>query len=172
MTTNKPEQNVAGPEYQPTAQEMSVIGKHFSGKTAPTAPRMKVLEGGKCYLPDHPDKAFGYALIMEAAGTTDFDFIQGLVEQLANASSQRDQLNEGDLNFMLAVVKEVKPRDQIEAMLAAQMAAVHMATMKFARRLANVETIQEQDSAERAFNKLVRTFCVYSYQLINKKGAI
>jgi len=43
-------------------------------------------------------------------------------------------------------------------MLAAQMAAVHMATMALARRLANVENIAQQDSAERAFNKLARTF--------------
>jgi hypothetical protein len=43
-------------------------------------------------------------------------------------------------------------------MLAAQMAAVHMASMTFARRLAQVEDIPRQDSAERAFNKLTRTF--------------
>jgi hypothetical protein len=59
---------------------------------------------------------------------------------------------------MLSVVKGAKPKDQIEAMLAAQMAAVHTATMTFARRLANVENIAQQDSAERAFNKLARTF--------------
>jgi hypothetical protein len=38
------------------------------------------------------------------------------------------------------------------------MAAVHMATMTFARRLNHVENIPQQDSAERAFNKLARTF--------------
>src|SRR5437016_12164830 len=43
-------------------------------------------------------------------------------------------------------------------MLAAQMATVHMATMTFARRLKHVDTIPQQDSAERAFNKLARTF--------------
>jgi hypothetical protein len=43
-------------------------------------------------------------------------------------------------------------------MLAAQMVAVHAATMTFGRRLALVETIAQQDSAERAFNKLARTF--------------
>jgi NAD-specific glutamate dehydrogenase len=43
-------------------------------------------------------------------------------------------------------------------MLAAQMAAVHNATMTFARRLAHVDNIPQQDSAERAFNKLARTF--------------
>jgi hypothetical protein len=59
---------------------------------------------------------------------------------------------------MLSVMKGVQPRDQLEAMLAAQMAAVHMATMTIAQRLAHVENIPQQDSAERAFNKLSRTF--------------
>ena len=38
------------------------------------------------------------------------------------------------------------------------MAAVHMAMMTFAGRLARAETLPQQDSAERAFNKLARTF--------------
>jgi hypothetical protein len=59
---------------------------------------------------------------------------------------------------MLSVIKGVKPRDQVEALLAAQMAAVHTATMTWAQRLAHVKTIPQQDSAERAFNKLARTF--------------
>jgi hypothetical protein len=67
-------------------------------------------------------------------------------------------VDESGLNFMLAVVKGVEPKDQVEAMLAAQMAAVHNATMTFARRLAHVDNIQQQDSAERAFNKLARTY--------------
>jgi hypothetical protein len=67
-------------------------------------------------------------------------------------------VDEDGLNFMLAVVKGIEPRDQVEAMLAAQMAAVHNATMTFARRLNHVENIPQQDSAERAFNKLARTF--------------
>ncbi len=33
-----------------------------------------------------------------------------------------------------------------------------MASMTFARRLAHVDNIQQQDSAEHAFNKLTRTF--------------
>src|SRR5262252_4930916 len=53
-----------------------------------------------------------------------------------------------------------KPKDQVEAMLAAQMAAIHRTTMTFARRLANVETIAQQDSAERALNKLARTYAM------------
>src|SRR5580692_3344794 len=61
---------------------------------------------------------------------------------------------------MLAMVRGIGPKDEIEAMMATQMAAVHMTTMTFARRLAHVDSILQQDSAERAFNKLARTFAV------------
>ena len=58
----------------------------------------------------------------------------------------------------LGQLRWFEPRDQIEAMLAAQMeAAVYTASMTFVRRLANVENILLEDSAERAFNKLTRT---------------
>jgi hypothetical protein len=97
---------------------------------------------------------------MEALGTVSVDFMSGLLNQLANAGSHGPQIDEGGLNFMLSVVQGVKPKDQLEAMLAAQMAAIHLATMTFARRLAHVETIQQQDSAERALNKLARTYAM------------
>jgi hypothetical protein len=66
--------------------------------------------------------------------------------------------DESDLNFLLSVIKGINPKDQLETMLAAQMAAIHMATMTFARRLSHVGNIPQQDSAERALNKLARTF--------------
>jgi hypothetical protein len=94
---------------------------------------------------------------MAAIGTTDLDFYDGLVLQIVDASKDQKP-SEKRANFMLAVVKGLEPKDQFEAMLAAQMAAVHMASMTFARRLAHVENIPQQDSAERAFNKLTRTF--------------
>jgi hypothetical protein len=95
---------------------------------------------------------------MEALGTADPDFYSGLLVQLSNSSLRGGQVDERLLNFMLAVIKGIKPRDQIEAMLAAQMAAVHNAIMTFTGRLTSVETLAQQDSAERALNKLARTF--------------
>jgi hypothetical protein len=83
--------------------------------------------------------------------------MNGLFSQLANAASHGCQIDEETFNFMLSVVKGLKPKDQLQTMLAAQIAAIHMATMTFARRLAQVETIPQQDSAERALNKLART---------------
>src|SRR5207302_2378854 len=125
------------------------------------APRLKVSDdssGATEIAPDHPDPRMGLRLLAEALATTDVSFVIGLIGQLADAGTRRRKVDERELNFMLSVVKGAKPKDQIEAMLAAQMAAVHMATMEFARRLANVENIAQQDSAERAFNKLARTF--------------
>jgi hypothetical protein len=107
---------------------------------------------------DHPDTAMGTILMMEALGTTSTSFMDVLVRQLINAGTQGREPDQATVNFMLSVVKSVEPKDEIEAMLAAQMAAVHMASMTFARRLAHVDTIPQQDSAERAFNKLARTF--------------
>jgi hypothetical protein len=43
-------------------------------------------------------------------------------------------------------------------MLAAQMAATHQLSMQTARRMALSTSIQGKDSAERAFNKLARTY--------------
>ena len=100
----------------------------------------------------------GTILMMEALGTTSTSFMDVLVRQLINAGTQGHEPDQATVNFMLAVVKGIEPKDEIEAMLAAQMAAVHMASMTFARRLAHVDTIPQQDSAERAFNKLARTF--------------
>ncbi len=89
---------------------------------------------------------------------TDDDFVEGLLKQLASAGSQGQKPDEGGINFMLSVVKGIEPRDQVEAMLAAQMAAVHNATMTFARHLAPVDNLAQQDSVQTAFNKLARTF--------------
>jgi len=107
---------------------------------------------------DHPDPVLGSVLLTQALGSTSFDFSDGLLSQLANAGSTGPAADKRGINFMLAVVTGLEPRDEVEAMLAAQMAAVHMATLTFARRLAHVENIPQQDSAERAFNKLARTF--------------
>ncbi len=108
---------------------------------------------------------------MEAVGTRDPDFLDGLLAQLANAGTQGGKVEGRGLNFMLSVIKGMKPRDQVETMLAAQMAVVHTATITFARRLAHVETIPQQDSAERAFNKLFRTFAAQRWSRSSGTGA-
>jgi hypothetical protein len=96
--------------------------------------------------------------IERAFGTKSHEFVDGLMGQLINIGSQGKEVDEKGTAFVSSIVAGVKPNDQLEAMLAAQMAAVHNATMTFARRLAHVDNIKQQDSASRAFNQLARTF--------------
>jgi hypothetical protein len=151
--SKKPDPNAE--KYQPTAREQAVLGKYKAQTAAEKTPRIKVSNDKKATAIslDHPDGLIGYALLTEALGTVDCDFVSGLLTQLGKASSQDQRPDESAINFLLSVIKGAKPKDQFEAMLAAQMAAIHTATMTFTRRLANVETIQQQDSAERALNK-------------------
>jgi hypothetical protein len=150
-------------KYEPTEREKVALDRYRAQKAAASvAPSMKVTNHKKesAIAPDHPDPSLAYPLLMEAIGTVSVDFVKGLLGQLANAGSRGCQVDEDGLNFMLSVVKGIKPKDQLEAMLAAQMAAIHTATMTFARRLARVEIIAQQDSAERALNKLARTYAM------------
>jgi hypothetical protein len=147
--------------YEPTPHEQAAMDAYRARKKGkPLAPRMKVSEkdGVTKVAPDHPDPAAAGIRLLEAFGTRDDDFLKGILTQLALVGSKDSKLDEDGINFMLAVVTGIEPRDQVEALLAAQMAAVHNAVMTFARRLANVEIIPQQDSAERAFNKLARIF--------------
>jgi hypothetical protein len=147
--------------YEPTPQERAALEAYrIQEEESPLAPRLRVTEndGATTICPDHPKPSVGNVLLMDALGTRDWDFLEGLLLQLADAGSKGRKVDGRTLNFMLSVVKGIAPKDQVEAMLAAQMAAVHTAIMTFACRLAEVKTIPQQDSAERAFNKLARTF--------------
>lgn len=107
---------------------------------------------------EHKEPAKGQALIMEAMGTADVSFYEGMLDQVVSFALADGQVNTRTSNFMLSAIAGIKPRDEVESMLAAQMAVVHFNTMTMARRLKNAENIPQQDSAERAFNKLARTF--------------
>lgn len=144
-------------KYEPTEQEKAVLSRcRQRAKTTPPIPMVKV-DGLKVGF-DHPDFGHGLVIMMEAMATTSTDFAMKLQNQLINALSVGQTADQEAINFGLAVIASIKPRDELETMLAAQMAAIHCATMTFARRLNHVETIPQQDSAERALNKLARTF--------------
>lgn len=57
-----------------------------------------------------------------------------------------------------AIVAEIAPKDGIEAMLATQMASVHLAAMAMSRKMAEADYLDQLEAYERSFNKLTRTF--------------
>ena len=107
---------------------------------------------------DHPDAFTAQCLAMLDMGTDDTRFFHTLTQQIVALGEPGKFVSEHASNFALSVIRAVEPKDELEAMLAAQMAVVHQAMMMMARRLNHVETLPQQDSAERALNKLARTF--------------
>ena len=94
--------------------------------------------------------------ILRASGNTTVS--AGLISQTAMLGSHGKRLDPEATDFALGFVDAMNPEDAAETLLLAQMAAIHQATMMLARRLNHVENIPQQDAAERALNKLGRTF--------------
>jgi hypothetical protein len=120
------------------------------------APRIKLLSHG--FSIDHPNPELGEQLMAEAMGLPDRDAMYGIVRQLVKASVNGEKPDEVNLCFMISMMKSIKPRDSVEAMLVAQMVSVHVMAMRCAYHLANADDVAQQDSAARAFGRLARTF--------------
>jgi hypothetical protein len=144
--------------YRPTDRERASMQAFLDNFTNRHAPGVNVnRSNGRVGIEfQHPEQLVGKILLMDAIGTKDLDFLYGVLRGLLNAGDEKGET----LNFMLAIIKGVEPKDQTEALIASQMAAVHLAMMSYAGRLAQADTIQQQESAERAFNRLARTFAV------------
>jgi hypothetical protein len=123
---------------------------------AAAAPRIKLLSHG--FSIDHPDPELGEQLMANALGVADRDAMHGILRQLVKASVSGENPDEVNLSFMISMVKSIKPRDSVEAMLVAQMVSVHVMAMRCAHHLANAEDLAQHDSAARALGRLARTF--------------
>jgi hypothetical protein len=123
---------------------------------AAAAPRIKLLSHG--FAIDHPDPELGEQLMANALGVADRDAMHGILRQLVKASVSGESPDEVNLSFMISMVKSIKPRDSVEAMLVAQMVSVHVMAMRCAHLLADAGDLAQHDSAARALGRLARTF--------------
>src|ERR1700731_3041911 len=125
-------------------------------KAASSALRIKLLSHG--FLIDHPDPELGEQLMANALGVADRDAMHGILRQLVKASVSGENPDEVNLSFMISMVKSIKPRDSVEAMLVAQMVSVHVMAMRCAHHLAQADDLARHDSAARGLGRLARTF--------------
>jgi hypothetical protein len=123
---------------------------------AAAAPRIKLLSHG--FSIDHPDQALGEQLMADTLGVADREAMHGIIRQLVKASVSGEGPDEVTLSFMISMVKSIRPRDSVEAMLVAQMVSVHVMAMRCAHHLANADDLAQHDSAARALGRLARTF--------------
>lgn len=94
--------------------------------------------------------------IFKAAGNG--SVANGLISQAACLGSHGRRTDPQATDFVLGFVDAMQPEDAAEGLLCTQMAATHQAMMVLARRFNHVKNIPQQDAAERALNKLGRTF--------------
>ena len=61
-------------------------------------------------------------------------------------------------HFLLSIIKDMAPHDPVERMLAVQMAATHVATIRAGRWMATADNLPQVEAHYTGFNKLARTF--------------
>jgi hypothetical protein len=156
--------------YEPSEADIEGVFKyHELVREKPPAPHFKVTntDAGTVIENAHPDKAVGGRLLMAQLGSSSPDFVDGLIRQTVEGYAGNKVPTERDVNFLIGALRGIEPKDEIEAMLAAQMVAVHNATMRAANQFARVENLVQFEAQEKAYNKLARTFAAQVQTLKN-----
>ena len=114
---------------------------------------------GSCDIyPDHPDVELATAMTMQALGLTSPQALKNLLQSLAENARVDGEVNEQRFLRLLVYVRSIEPRDEVEAMMAVQMALAHDASTTMAALQNSARGALQRDSASRAFNKASRTF--------------
>lgn len=164
--------------YEPTSEEAAALVRHNKrAKRNPDLPKMKcdVERVGDAITArlatDHADPTTAYHLIADALNTSNMPFVYGWLKEASGLGMKaQGDIDIDQMNYGIAIATGIKPRDNVEAMLALQMAAVHMATMKAAATLGTTTTAKSWALYESSVNKLGRTFTTQMEALKRYRG--
>jgi hypothetical protein len=163
--------SAAPSSHQLSKAERSVIDKLAEQMRAEiSVPRLKKSQNDGAVVFDHPNQAIGWALLMNALGTTNTNFAEGVVRQLANITAMDGEIDETKLNFALSIVASNKPNDEQETMLGVLQVATYLGAGRMAGLFYRAETTGELEYAGNAFNKCARTYATLSETLARKRS--
>jgi hypothetical protein len=165
MPKKKPETAVAKP-HVPTNREVSAQKAYRKRQAAsrpvpPIKVSMSQREDGArvaSIMVSHPDQTLAFELLAEATASESQAFLTGTLDALGMVAQRGGVVDEGQMNYAVSMVSGIRPRDQLEATLAVQMAAIHMATMSAAANMSGAKTNEVREMYEKAMNRLARTF--------------
>jgi|SaaInlStandDraft_5_1057022.scaffolds.fasta_scaffold02391_18 hypothetical protein len=108
---------------------------------------------------------------LKACGTKDADLMTVLINQLSAVLPAQFVKSETHVNGALAMLSGIKPKNEIEGMLAAQMVTTHILSMETAKRamLADQTVVGVTENVNRC-NKLMRTFTLQVEALSKLRG--
>jgi hypothetical protein len=140
-----------------TERERKAVMEYLNSVTKKHSVRFKISDGK--FVLDHSSAPIPDPILMNAFGSTDAAFIDGIINQLASAAPDGFGTNLRDLNFSLSVINGIAPKSPLQTMIVAQMIPVHAALMKYARHveLGGSGWVDEA-SAARNVSKLAHTF--------------
>lgn len=170
----KTARKVPAKSYTPTPAEQTALDKVKERNRAlsplPTF-TLQMKDGEVDISYQHEDKETARKLLAASFGASMSEYSEALIAQMTRvAAAFGDAEARETYHLMQTLLVAVEPRDELEAMLAAQMATIHSSTMRMARSLVRAETLDQQNSAERALNKLARTFAAQMEALNRHRG--
>jgi len=148
-------------------EEVKRCAKFFIKLKEAEPPKLKE-EKGKLAL---SDDVMGRPALMESLGTLDGLLVNFLLSQ-ASSSIFFDVYSRADkCNLVLAMLHGIRPRDEVEGMLAVQMVGVHNLAMEFVRRaMLKDQTFEGINMAVARADKLMRTFTMQLDALNRHRG--
>ena len=159
-----PEPAVKPPKREPTALEVAAIAKardYCLSRTQPFAFEVESVEGGDIRVEVPHSNAGGYLALQRATfGTVSPEFATMGAAQLATVMRSRHRASptQDEINTGLAAVTGAEPQNEIEAMLAIQMASVHSVAMDLLDRVKRAERTDHLERFSTAATKMLRTY--------------
>ncbi len=145
----------------PSSAERAAIEaarQRAASRNPPFAVRIKS-EGRPQFGPTHADGAGWVDRLEDVFGTRSSAFAVAELNRFVNAArTAAGPIDECRVNALLAVVGGVRPANEIEAMLACQMAVTHMLAMDLLARARRAEQIPQFESAGNVAAKMLRAF--------------
>lgn len=150
-----------------TTEQKAIAGAAASVRARRARVAVKIDVGTDGKLVDlgaeHADREGWFARLQDAFGSRGIAFPSAMLSQLAEACRAGDgKLDPLRVNAMLAVIDGVRPQNEVQAMLAAQMAVTHVFSMKLLDRANRASQLPQFDSAASMAVKLMRTFALHS----------
>lgn len=147
-----------------TEQERVLIANYHEKRLEKKAPKIKLGAGNKVTLDE-----LTTAKMAEALGVTDQDLTSKLLNQAISTFSLNDQ---GDrCNNALALLYGIKPKDELESLLAVQMIGVHNMAMDFMQRaMLPEQTFDGLNLCMEVATKMLRTFTAQIEALNRHRG--
>lgn len=107
------------------------------------------------------DYVAGHVVAMDTFATGYFQFSQAMIAHLQTIARDRwGRFDAEKLGQVTAIIQGINPQNELETMLAVQMAAVHLGTMKTAESAMTANMREHQQWAGSCLAKLSRTFAM------------